>query len=148
MFLDLKKYNVFVLLTLIVLVVVSCRKGGEPQPLFQTQEPSLEESVTSTEGGPSFKDGGGPVVGGDDGEDDDGVTVIGGDDGDEDDSGGVLVIGGDDGEDDDGGGVSVIGGDDGEDDDGGGDSGIKSGLPGTSGGSNNDGDGGLVGVKR
>ncbi len=100
MLLQLKKYNVLLLLTILMLVAVSCHKGGEPEPAVEVQAYSVEETIT-----PLLRDGDGDFE-----EEDEG-----------DDSGGVIsVVGGDDGEDDDGGGGSVVGGDDGEDDDGGG----------------------------
>jgi hypothetical protein len=110
MFLEFKKYNILILLTIVMLVAVSCRKGGEPEPILEIQESSIEEPITSGDEGPRFKDGG-EVVGGDDGEDDDGVTILGG-----------------------------------EGDEGGEGSGVKSGMPESSGGS--DSDGGFLDIKR
>jgi len=91
------KYNIILLLALVLLTLASCHKGGEPLPKFDNVDSSSEEVVA-----PLFKDGaidegdsdgdgdgGGDVVGGDDGEDDDGGSVIGGDDGEDDDGGGT-----------------------------------------------------------
>jgi hypothetical protein len=90
MFLEFKKYNILILLTIVMLVAVSCRKGGEPEPILETQESSIEEPITTGSEGPSFKDGG-EVVGGDDGEDDDGLTVLGGEDDEEGSGSGVKT---------------------------------------------------------
>jgi hypothetical protein len=79
MFLEFKKYNILILLTIVMLVAVSCRKGSNPEPLLETQESSIEGTITTGDEGPRFKDEG-EVVGGDDGEDDDGVNVLGGED--------------------------------------------------------------------
>ena len=118
-----KTYKLALLLIIVMIALVSCQKGGEPTPQFDEVNYSTDEVISPTfregdfEGGDEDEDedddgdgseGGGNVVGGDDGEDDDGGTVVGGDDG-EDDDGGPSKGGkngggiqGDDGEDDDG----------------------------------------------
>jgi hypothetical protein len=89
------KYNIILLLALVLLTLASCHKGGEPVPKFDNVDSSSEEVVAplfkdgSIDEEDSDDDGGGDVVGGDDGEDDDGGSVIGGDDGEDDDGGGT-----------------------------------------------------------
>ncbi len=98
------KYNIILLLAIVLLALTSCHKGGEPVPEFENIDYPSEEVVV-----PLFKNG---AIDEEDSDDDDGGEVIGGDDGEDDDGG--TVISGDDGEDDDG-----------EDDDGGTSSGGK-----------------------
>ena len=94
----LNKYYYFILTAFLVLSMVSCQKGGEPEPHYEnvpffTNEEKTPNNQpvkpTKTSG-----DKGGDIVGGDDGEDDDG-NVVGGDDGEDDD--GSLTGTGDDG---------------------------------------------------
>ena len=101
------KYNIILLLAIVLLALTSCHKGGEPVPEFENIDYPSEEVVL-----PLFKNGAIDEEDSDDDDDDDGGEVIGGDDGEDDDGG--TVISGDDGEDDDG-----------EDDDGGTSSGGK-----------------------
>jgi hypothetical protein len=95
---------VFVLTALLVL---SCSKGGEPVPNFEKTTTTPKDVTEIIEFIPveedddgqneniffhAVNDSGSPVIGGDDGEDDDcGSNVIGGDDGEDDDCGSKVL---------------------------------------------------------
>ena len=102
MFHSIWKYNSLLLFTVFILALASCRKGGEPIPKFQSEQstPDLINDdvvppVFSKTDGESIpkdpdEDGGGTVVGGDDGEDDDGGGTVTGGDGEGFDGGGIF----------------------------------------------------------
>jgi hypothetical protein len=103
MLFQFRRYNILALLTVLMLVVVSCHKGGEPEPNFEAQDSSVEETST-----PLLRDGDSEGEEDDEGSDG-GESVVGGD-GDDDDDGGGTVVGGDGDDDDDDGGGAGVGG--------------------------------------
>lgn len=99
-----KKYHFFLLVSILLISMASCKKGGEPVPSFDQSEFLSKESDD-----PSIKDvgpddkGGGDIVGGDDNEDDDGGGIS---DGDNDGDDGDVKGGGDDNDSSQGSGAS------------------------------------------
>ena len=84
------KYNSLLLFTVIILAIVSCRKGGEPIPKSQVEE-SASELINDDVVLPVFNKTDGATIPKDPDEDGDGDgTVIGGDDGEDDDGGGIF----------------------------------------------------------
>jgi hypothetical protein len=74
-----KKYHFFLLVSILLISIVSCRKGGEPVPSFDNVEViSSDDSNSSVKDVEPGDKGGGEVVGGDDNEDDDGGDATGG----------------------------------------------------------------------
>lgn len=89
------KYNIYLVSIILIVIMSSCTKGGEPVPMTSI------DTVSNTNDKSAMREG--DFTGQDDGDGD--VSIIGGDNNEDDDD---SIIGGDDNEDDD---VDIVGGD-------------------------------------
>ena len=86
----MKKYNILFLLAFLMLMVVSCQKGGEPVPCHEGSDVEFDGNSNQRLVGGDDSENENPESGDVNGNADDGTS-----------SGGNTVIGGDDNEDDD-----------------------------------------------
>ncbi len=93
MFDFLKKYGSTLLLTIVLLVITSCHKGGEPVPYSEKTNVSTKADSINLRFGDADDAGSGGVDGG---------TIIGGDDNEDDDDGDSTANGSNQGGDGDG----------------------------------------------